>query len=109
MSAMIIKKRNGTSYNHSPQFVPGEFYQNGTDIYLGAYKYNCELYGFTLEATIRLFNENQERAEAKRLEGLTLDYLRTKYFKRSCVASSALKSVFFGETWGVKKSKKEKT
>jgi len=108
MSAMIIRKKRGVEYNHSPQFVPGEFYPNGTDVYLEAYKNNCLSYGYSLDEAMRLFAEQKAQAEAKRLEGLTLDYLRQKYVKSDCMASNALKTVFFGESWGVKKSKKDK-
>lgn len=97
MSAMIIRKKNGAELaKPSFEFIAGEFYPNGTDVYMEAYNDNCKRYGVSVEDAKRMWEERKAAQDLARVQGLTLASLREKYMKTECIASESLKHVFFG-------------
>jgi len=102
MSAMIVRKKSSLKTFSTQEFEVGEFFENGTDIYMEAYKRNCERYDMTLEQAIKIWEEKKKLIEKKKTEGLTLEILKSKYVKTENLASVALHSAFFGDKKGKK-------
>lgn len=105
MSAMIIRKKNGVSHNKEPEFIAGEFFPSGTDVYMESYTSNCLRYGVKVEDAKRMWAEKKAIIEKKKVEGLSLQVLREKYMGTDGVVSGALQSVFFGQA-GCKQQRK---
>lgn len=67
MTAMIVLPQNGESYHQDKEeFLPGAFHQNKTDrSFVEAYTKDAERNGFTLDAAIKLLDENTESGKYK--------------------------------------------
>eukprot|EP01125_Pyxidicula_operculata_P010027 TRINITY_DN3294_c2_g1_i1.p1 TRINITY_DN3294_c2_g1~~TRINITY_DN3294_c2_g1_i1.p1 ORF type:complete len:608 (-),score=247.48 TRINITY_DN3294_c2_g1_i1:647-2470(-) len=65
MTAMVIELQDGSDYNKPLEFIPGEYHENAHDIWINAYKRDCDRYGITIEEAKKLhLKYKAERGES---------------------------------------------
>jgi len=64
LTAVLVQFKDGSSYAREPEFIPGQWYDNGNPTFIQAYKNFSEMCGFTLEEAKAMWeNGNKTKKE----------------------------------------------